>query len=147
MKGKNRWAMRCTRSFASCYFGDRVMNTHYLTCFSRYSWTSLREVINASPWMPIMFSGRMIAWCFILSKQKVISWKTSQVICGLCTWTSVLALAKFLLSHLELLNGNFPLFLGNNQYERFIKRYQRVIHENKETFHILGVEEHLLGSN
>ena len=59
----------------------------------------------------------------------------------------VLVLEMYLLSHPDLLNGNCPLFPRNNQYERFMKIFHRVIHENKETFHILGVEEHLLGSN
>ena len=58
---------------------------------------------------------------------------------------SVLALAKYILSNPYLLNGNCPLFTGKNQYDRFIKIFHRVIHENKETFYILGVEEHLLG--
>ena len=58
-----------------------------------------------------------------------------------------IALEKYLLSHPDLLNGNFPLFPGNNQYERFIKIFHRFIHDNKENCHILGVEEHLFGSN
>ena len=59
----------------------------------------------------------------------------------------VLALAKYLLSHPDLLNGNFPLFPGNNQCDRFIKIFHGVIHNNKETFHIIGVEEHSLRSH
>ena len=59
----------------------------------------------------------------------------------------VLALAKYLLSHPELMNGNCPLFPVNNRYDRFIKIFHRFIHDNKETFHILGVEEHSLGSH
>ena len=55
---------------------------------------------------------------------------------------SVLALEKYLLSHPDLLNGNFPFPPGNNQCDRFMKISHRVIHENKGTFHILGVEEH-----
>ena len=58
----------------------------------------------------------------------------------------VLALAKYLLSNPDLLNGNCPLFTGKNQYERFIKIFHRVIHENKETFYIIGVGGHTLGS-
>ena len=59
----------------------------------------------------------------------------------------VLSLSKYLISHPDLLNGSCPLFHGNNQYDRFIKISHRVIHDNKETFHILGVEEHSLGSH
>ena len=59
----------------------------------------------------------------------------------------VIALVKYLISHPYLLNVNFPLFPGNNQYDRFIKIFHRVIHANKETFHIIGLEEHLLGSH
>ena len=51
----------------------------------------------------------------------------------------VLALSKYLLSNPDLLNGNCPLLPGNNQYDRFIKIFHRVIHDNKEKFHILGV--------
>ena len=57
----------------------------------------------------------------------------------------VLALAKYLLSHADLMNEIFPLFPINNQYNRFIKIFHRVIHNNKETFHILRVKEHSLG--
>ena len=42
----------------------------------------------------------------------------------------VLSLAKYLISHTDLLNGKFPLFHGNNQYDRFIKIFHRVIHDN-----------------
>ena len=45
------------------------------------------------------------------------------------------------------MNGNCPLLPGNNQYKRFIKIFHRVIHDNKETFHIIGVEEHSLESH
>ena len=59
----------------------------------------------------------------------------------------VLALTKYLLSHPDLMNGNSPLFPGNNQYNRFIKTFHKVIQEKKETFHILCAEEHSLGSH
>ena len=58
-----------------------------------------------------------------------------------------LALARYLLSHPDLLNGNCPLFPGNNQYNRFIKIFQRFIHDNKEKFYILGMEENSLVSH
>ena len=94
----------------------------------------------------------MITWCFIFSKTKgdqsgdksVDLWHLYSNLKNieLCP---VLVLEKYLLSYPDLLNGIFPLFPGNNQYDRFIKIFHRVIHENKETFHILGVEEHSLG--
>ena len=59
----------------------------------------------------------------------------------------VIALEKYIISHPDLLNGKFLLLPGNNQYERFIRIFHRFIHENKETFRIIDVEEHLLGSN
>ena len=37
----------------------------------------------------------------------------------------ILALSNYLLSHPDLLNGNNLLFVGNNQYDRFIKYSQR----------------------
>ena len=52
----------------------------------------------------------------------------------------VLEFAKYLISHPDLLNGTFPLFPGNDQYNPFIKMFHRVIHDHKETFNILGVE-------
>ena len=59
----------------------------------------------------------------------------------------VIVLAKYLISHPDLLNRNFPLLPGNNQYDRSIKIFHRVIHDTKETFHILGVKDHSLGSH
>ena len=59
----------------------------------------------------------------------------------------VLALAKYLLSNPDLLNENCPLFPGKNQYDRFIKIFYRVVHDNKDIFHILGMEDHSLGSH
>ena len=63
---------------------------------------------------------------------------------GLCP---VIELEKYLLSHPDLLNGNFPLLPVKNQYDRFIKVFRWVIHYNKDTFHIIGMEEHSLGSH
>ena len=54
----------------------------------------------------------------------------------------VLALANYLLSHPDLMNGKCIILPGKNQYDRFIKIFYRVVHGNKESFHILGVEEH-----
>ena len=96
----------------------------------------------------------MIAWCFIFSKTKgdqsgdkssdpwhVYPNPKNPELCP------VLVLAKYILSHPDLMNINCTLLPGKNQYDRFIKIFHRVIHDNKETFHILGVEENSLGSH
>ena len=58
----------------------------------------------------------------------------------------VLALEKYLISHPNLC-VKCHIFPGNNQYYRFIRIFHRFIHDKKETFHIIGVEEHSLGSH
>ena len=59
----------------------------------------------------------------------------------------VLALAKYLLSNPDILKSGSPLFPGNDQYNRFIKAFHRIIHDNIQEFKALGVEENMLGSH
>ena len=59
----------------------------------------------------------------------------------------VLALAKYLLTHPDLLQEGSPLFPGGSQYERFVKIFHKVISKNKEEFEKLGVKPGDLGSH
>ena len=56
-------------------------------------------------------------------------------------------LAKYLLTHPDLLQEGSPLFPDDSQYERFIKSFHKVILENKEEFEKLGVKPGDLGSH
>ena len=59
----------------------------------------------------------------------------------------MLALAEYLLTHPDLLQEGSPLFPGDSQYERFVKKIHKVIRENKEEFEKLGVKPGDLGSH
>ena len=58
-----------------------------------------------------------------------------------------MALAKYLLTHPDLLQEGSPLFSGDYQYERFVKIIHKVICENKEEFEKLGVKPGDFGSH
>lgn len=45
------------------------------------------------------------------------------------------------------INGCMTLFPGQNQYDRFIKAFKKVICENKELYHRYGIEDGDLGSH
>ena len=59
----------------------------------------------------------------------------------------VISLGKYLFSQPGIFKGRDKFFPGSNQYERFIKVFNKVIHDNMGIFQALGVEEHSLGSH
>ena len=59
----------------------------------------------------------------------------------------ILYLAKYLLTHPDLLQEGSPLLPGDSKYEIFVKRIHKVIRENKEEFEKLGVKPGDLGSH
>jgi hypothetical protein len=59
----------------------------------------------------------------------------------------VLALAKYIVAQAGILKSGSKLFPGNHQYDRFMKIFKRVIHENINDFRELGIEEGDLGSH
>jgi len=59
----------------------------------------------------------------------------------------ILALAKYALSHPDILQDGCPLFPGTSQYERFLKIFYNVIDENEEEFKKLGVKKVDLGAH
>ena len=59
----------------------------------------------------------------------------------------VLALAKYALSHPDILQDDCPLFPGKSQYDRFLKIFYKVINENEEEFGKLGVKKGDLGAH
>ncbi|MEM7283659.1 MAG: hypothetical protein AAF438_18745, partial [Pseudomonadota bacterium] len=59
----------------------------------------------------------------------------------------VLALAKYLFAHPDLMKANGLLFPGADQYGRFIKIFHRVISQAEDKFLSLGVKKHMLGSH
>ena len=60
---------------------------------------------------------------------------------------SVLYLAKYLLSNLDILTTNYPIFPGNCQYEIFLKIFHKVIKDNFDHFQPLGVEKGIIGAH
>ena len=50
----------------------------------------------------------------------------------------VLAMAKYFLSHPDILTTNSNLFPGNHQYEIFLNIFNRIINNNLEEFQSLG---------
>ena len=59
----------------------------------------------------------------------------------------VVALGKYLLSNPDLIKSDGPLFPGNDQYNRFIKIFNKVIEDNQDEFRLLGVDDKSLGSH
>ena len=59
----------------------------------------------------------------------------------------VLALAKYTLSHPDLLQDGCLLFPGTSQYERFLKVFHKVIRENRTEFEEMGVKLGDLGAH
>ena len=59
----------------------------------------------------------------------------------------VLALAKYLFSHPDILTTNSKLFPGNYQYEIFLKIFHKIINDNLEEFQSLGVDKVTLGDH
>ena len=59
----------------------------------------------------------------------------------------VLALAKYALSHPDILQDDCPLFPEKSQYDRFLKIFYKVINENEEEFGKLGVIKGDLGAH
>lgn len=59
----------------------------------------------------------------------------------------VLALAKYLFAHPDIMRRNGPLFPGADQYGRFIKMFHRVIAQHEDEFLSLGVKKNMLGSH
>ena len=59
----------------------------------------------------------------------------------------VLRLANYLLYNPYILTTNFPLFLGNFQYEIFLRIFQKVIKEIFDRFQPLGFEKGILGDH
>ena len=59
----------------------------------------------------------------------------------------VLALAKYIFSNTDIRTTNSLLFLGNCQYNRFLKIFHKVIKENFDHFQALGVEKVMLGAH
>ena len=59
----------------------------------------------------------------------------------------VLALDKYFFSRPEILSTDSKLFPGNHQYEISLKIFHRIINNNIEEFHSLGVEKGTLGSH
>ena len=55
------------------------------------------------------------------------------------TFFPVLALAKYLFSHPDILTTNSNLFPGNHQYKIFLNIFHRIINNNLEEFQYLGV--------
>lgn len=100
-----------------------------------------------------MCSGKIIHYCFFWKSKENQTGERSDV-----PWhvysnplnpflCPVLSLAKYIISHPGLLNGQDKLFPGSNQYERFIKVFHKAISDNEDTFQGLGVEEGSLGSH
>mmetsp|Transcript_8451 Transcript_8451/g.12232 ORF Transcript_8451/g.12232 Transcript_8451/m.12232 type:complete len:189 (-) Transcript_8451:1561-2127(-) len=59
----------------------------------------------------------------------------------------VLALAKYVFAHPDILKENEQLFSGSDQYSRFIKIFHRVIEQNEDEFLRVGVKKNMLGSH
>ena len=59
----------------------------------------------------------------------------------------VLALDKYPFSNPDILTTNYPPFLGNCQYKRFLKIFRKVIKDNFDRFQPLRVEKGMLGSH
>ena len=53
----------------------------------------------------------------------------------------VISMAKYLLSHPDILTTNSNIFPGNYQYETFLKIFHKIINENLEELHSLGFEK------
>ena len=59
----------------------------------------------------------------------------------------VLAMAKYLFSHPDILASKSKLFPGNHQYDRFLKIFHKVINDDSDGFRALGVEKGSLGAH
>ena len=59
----------------------------------------------------------------------------------------VLAMAQYVCSYPDIATGKARLFPGNNQYNRFLKIFHRVVEANIEGFQALGVTKQSLGAH